>query len=74
MRKNIQKVLSAFNVRQSAAGDSKKTCWTDGTTLYSYAMPIAWWDAGKVKVIAYTDAPSRTTKSQVRACQIFFNV
>jgi len=70
MRKNILKVIDAFKAGKSANGDSKRTCHTDGRVLYSYRMPIAWYDElGNVVVVPYDAGPSRTTKSQIRACQ-----
>lgn len=72
MRKNIATVIAAFREGRGAVGDSKRTCWTDGTTIFSYAMPIAARYAGDVFVVPYDDGPSRTTKSQIRACLASF--
>lgn len=73
MRKNMSKVIEAFKAGKAATGDSKRTCWTDGTTVYSYRMPIARrTDAGAIQVVAYGSAPTATTRSQVRALQIAF--
>jgi hypothetical protein len=73
VRKNIGYVLDAFEQGKAAVGDSKRTCWTSGNVLYSYAMPIAWrHESGAVTVVAYEAGPSRTTRSQIRACEIFF--
>ena len=48
------------------------TCSTDGKTVYSYAMPIAWRnEAGDVVVVDYTKARTNTTRSHVRACEQF---
>ena len=76
MRANICKVIQAFKLGKSAIGDSKRTCWTDGSTIFSYQMPIAWWESDlkdptilRARVVDYEDGPSRTTKSQIRACQ-----
>lgn len=76
MRRNIAKVIEAFKVGKPAIGDSKRTCWTDGATIYSYQMPIAWWESDlknphilRAFVIDSNSGPSRTTKSQIRACQ-----
>lgn len=70
MRKNISKVIDAFMSRKPANGDSKRTCWTDGKTIYSYALPIARWESnGHVGVIP-EGGLSRTTTSQVRACRL----
>lgn len=74
MRKNIQKVLAAFAIGKAANGDAKRTCSTDGTEIFSYAMRIAWRNPdGTIEVVPYEDGPSRTTKSQIRACQLFFS-
>ncbi len=70
MRKNIAKVIAAFNAGKSAVGDAKRSCSTDGTTIFSYRMPIAWRDeSGKVHVVSYYDATSATTRTQVSACR-----
>lgn len=72
MRRNIEKVLKAFDAGKAAQGDTKRTCWTDGKTVYSYRMPIAWRDElGTVVVVPYAAGPSRTTRSQIRACETF---
>lgn len=71
MRKNIERVIVAFLQGNARNGDSKHTCWTDGDTVYSYAMPIAWREPdGSVVVVPYDAGPSRTTRSQIRACEI----
>lgn len=73
MRKNMAKVIEAFKRGESAVGDSKGTCSTDGTTVYSYRMPIARrLDGGAVQIVAYSSAPTATTRSQVRALQVTF--
>lgn len=36
MRKNIQKVIEAWRRGYEATGDSRRTCWTDGGSIYSY--------------------------------------
>jgi hypothetical protein len=69
MRANIAKVIAAFKQGKSAIGDSRRTCWTDGKTIFSYAMPICWYDQGKAVVVPYEDGPSRTTKMHIHACQ-----
>ncbi len=70
MRKNIEKVLAAFVAGRAATG---KSCHTDGTTVWSYNMPIAGRDdEGYIWVIPYNEAPSATTRSQVRACEQLF--
>lgn len=73
MRKNISKVIEAFKAGREAIGDSKRSCSTDGTTVYSYRMPIARRvSGGAIVIVAYDDAPTPTTRSQVRALQIAF--
>jgi hypothetical protein len=72
MRKNIEKVIKAFTSGVSAQGDSKRTCWTDGNSIYSYNMVIAKKNPGftshyNVTVINPECAPSRTTRGQIRA-------
>lgn len=69
MRKNIAKVLSAFIVGKKAQGDSKRSCWTDGETLYSYSTPIARW-LGPPQSVAWvtSERMTATTNAQVRAC------
>ena len=57
MRANIRKVIAAFKEHKAAKGDSKGTCWTDGATIFSYRMPIAWWSP--------TDALFRSTTDPV---------
>ena len=64
MRKNAEKIIGAF-LDKAAAQD--KTLRTDGATVWSYAMPIARWEDGRVHVLAYRDAPTATTRSHVRA-------
>jgi len=73
MRANIEKVLHAFGAGSSAVGDSGRTCSTDGTTLYSYRMPIARRVGGRIYIVPYHMAPSATTRSQVRAAQVYFH-
>lgn len=74
MRQNMQRVIEAFKAGTAAVGDSKRTCWTDGTTVYSYAMPIAKRSAnGSIAIVRYEDAPTNTTRSQVRALVAAFS-
>lgn len=71
MRQNISKVLTAFQAGQPATGDSKGTCSTDGQTVWSYRMPIAWREPdGSITIVAREKGPSRTTKSQIDACRL----
>lgn len=65
MRKNLQKVMKAFLKGESAKGDAKNTCSTDGITIYSYDMPIARRVYGGVEIIRRDKAPSNTTRSQI---------
>lgn len=72
-RKNMSKVIEAFKAGKSATGDSKRTCSTDGTTVYSYRMAIARrTDAGAIQIVAYSAAPTATTRSQVQALRVAF--
>lgn len=67
MRKNIQRVIDAYKQGKSAKGDSKATCSTDGTKVWSYWTVIAERQTdGSTKVVS-EDGFSRTTKSQIRA-------
>jgi hypothetical protein len=73
MRANAKKTLALFVAGKSGAGDSKRTISTDGTRVYSYRMPIAIrTESGQVAIVAYSDAPSNTTRSHIRACQVTF--
>jgi hypothetical protein len=78
MRKNISKVIMAFRYGKYAKGDSKATCWTDGTTIYSYQMPIArrvrrpGRRSGILQIVEYDRAPSATTRSQLAAVRNAF--
>lgn len=68
MRKNIQNVIRAFNQNKR---HSEKTCHTDGSNIFSYAMKIVErTPAGTVVIIPYGCAPSNTTRSQVHACAV----
>lgn len=70
MRKNMQTVIAAFIAGKPA---KEKTCWTDGDTVWSYRMPIAHRAAdGTVYIVNYIDAPTVTTRSQVRALERSF--
>lgn len=76
MRKNIEKVINAFRAGKPAIGDSKRTCWTDGKTLFSYRMPIARHakhaNRGRIVLVRYSAAPTVTTRAQIRACEESF--
>jgi hypothetical protein len=71
MRQNIRKVLDAFAASKPAKGDSKATCWTDGDTIYSYALPIARRVPGRsgarerIEILA--EYSTMTTNSQISA-------
>lgn len=69
MRKNAETVLRAF-----ANGESRDmgTISTDGQTLYSYSMKIGWRYPHGVSLLYYSDAPTATTRSHVRAAEVFF--
>ncbi len=65
MRKNIAAVIEAWKHGEAHRAD---TCRTDGTTIWSYEMPIARRAKnGRVRVLDVDKAPSRTTKMQIRA-------
>lgn len=84
MRKNVCKVINALVDGKPAIGDSKRTCSTDGTTLYSYRMPVARIVKrarvkspgivvrGKVQIVERERAPSNTTRSHVDAARAVF--
>ena len=67
MRQNILKVIEAFKVNKKAKGDSKGTCSTDGTFIWSYNMVIAMRLNDEVIVCPYKLCPSVTTRAQHRA-------
>lgn len=68
MRANMRKVLDLFLVGRPGQGDSKRTVHTDGTTMWSYSMPIATRiKSGKIQIAPVEQAPTRTTRSQIRA-------
>jgi hypothetical protein len=74
MRLNIARVIKSFLAHKPRKGDSKNTCSTDGHTIYSYAMPIAYRDdAGCVIVVPQASGLSRATKSQIAALRLAFN-
>lgn len=66
MRKNIAKVIAAFQAHKSAQGDSKRSCWTTGEEIYSYSTLIARrLDSGLIWV--HERNSTRTTNSQIDA-------
>lgn len=84
-RKNATQVIEAFKVGKATApaketgrgGPSagsvgyRNAIWTDGTCIYSYKMKIAErLDDGTIWIVEYSKAPTATTRSHVRACQM----
>jgi hypothetical protein len=59
-RKNVAKVVSKFVAAQAGKGDTHGAIWTDGDTIYSYAMPIAT-RIGQMAVYVSEDSPTVTT-------------
>lgn len=73
MRQNASKVIEGFKAGVAAVGDSKRTISTDGKTIFSYKMPIACrLPSGVIRVVSLSEAPSVTTKSQIRAIMAAF--
>lgn len=71
MRANIQKVFEAWEQGTPATGDSKRTCYTDGESIYSYKMRIAYREGdGRCFRATYQSGPSRTTRSQIKALEV----
>ncbi len=66
MRKNIEKVIAAFQAHKSAQGDSKRSCWTTGEEIYSYSTLIVRRNSDGSIWIHDRDS-SRTTNSQIDA-------
>jgi hypothetical protein len=64
MRKNIQTVVNAFILGQYA---NEKAIHTDGTTLFSYAMPIAR-KRGNAWVVR-AKGPTQTTNTHINGCK-----
>lgn len=70
MRKNIQAVIEAF---KAGKAHTEVTCSTDGMKVWSYSLLIAWrLPNGDVQTLPVTDAPSATTRSQIRAIREAF--
>lgn len=71
MRKNIAKVIKAFQAGKAIKGDSKGTCRTDGYNVWSYNMLIAkkFNDNGRdmYVLIDREYGPSKTTRMQIDA-------
>lgn len=47
-RKNVTKVFNLWLNYKSGNGDSKATVWTDGTTIYSYRLPLVTRTMGRI--------------------------
>ena len=74
MRKNIKKVIEAFELRRKAVGDSRKTCRTDGKNIYSYKLLIVKrHQCGRISILPRSAGPSKTTRSQIDACWEYFS-
>ena len=69
MRKNISKVIEAFKARKSAVGDSKRSCHTDGETIYSYSTPIGGRRPDGTLWIT-SNRYTRTTNAQIAALRV----
>lgn len=68
MRRSISKVIDAWKAGKAADGDSKQTCSTDGTTIWSYNLPIATRNKlGQILIIPRKS--TRTTEMQISAVQ-----
>jgi hypothetical protein len=69
-RKNIEKVIAAWNRAAEAYGDSKHTCYTDGTSVWSYRTCIAVRTSDNRKVVLNKTKYSLTTTMQQRAVEV----
>jgi len=71
MRANVKKTIQAFCRSERYIGgtnkDGRPTVWTDGDTIFSYAMPIATTirGCGAVLLVNWDDAPTQTTKQHL---------
>ena len=65
MRKNVQKVLGCWRMRQRCVGDSRNSISTDGETIFSYREPIVWRDRAENVYVLVSSAWSVTTRMQV---------
>lgn len=72
MRKNIAKVIEAFKAGKACKGDSKRTCWTDGKTIFSYDLAIAGYLPDGKTLWIHERNSTRTTNSQIKAVEIAF--
>ena len=63
-RKNVIKVFNSWVSGVAAKGDSKRTIWTDGKTIYSYSTPIAHGHLAEVTLVSGR-GPSVTTSCQI---------
>lgn len=67
MSKIQDQVIHAFYTGRVCRG---RTLWTDGSTLYSYEMPIANWggiDQVRPLVVKNSTSPSQTTSKHINA-------
>lgn len=72
-RKNVEKVIAAFQRGEAVKGDAKGTISTDGTTIFSYALPIFRRNEdGALEMLVSLEGQSATTRSQIRAIEQFF--
>lgn len=69
MRKNLSEILKAFDAGVAKSG---KTCWTNGSTVYSYQLPIVKRDNEDLIWIRES-YPSITTQTQINACKAYFS-
>lgn len=61
-------ILEEFEQRKSAMAMG---CWTDGTALYSYLLPIACWFRGKLYLLDFQG--SQTTDELLAALRDSFH-
>lgn len=66
-RKNLKKVFSLWTANLAGNGDSKNTIWTDGTTIFSYAMPLMVRMPSGIVLCKHGEAPTVTTSTQRNA-------
>lgn len=69
MRKNAAKVIGAFNQGKAAQDGA---LMTNGEEVFSYAMRIAWREAGRVWVVSKEASPSKTTSAHIGALMVAF--
>lgn len=73
MRKNITKVINAFQKKKSIVGDKRRTCSTDGEKIYSYRMVIAERVNDEIFIADVEASPSVTTTQQINACHFMLS-